>query len=90
MSDQIAEARANGGRRARVRRGLHGVGVEVNVIRGWLGHVKIETTNRYAEINRRTKEAALLACDAPLVTAALPRKPSWRNDKAFLKWLDSL
>ncbi len=34
-------------------------GVEVNVIRGWLGHVSLETTNRYAEINVRTKEAAL-------------------------------
>jgi site-specific recombinase XerD len=26
-------------------------GVEVNVIRGWLGHVSLDTTNRYAEIN---------------------------------------
>lgn len=24
--------------------------VEINVIRGWLGHVSLETTNRYAEI----------------------------------------
>ncbi len=33
-------------------------GVEVNVIRGWLGHVNLATTNRYADINLRTKEAA--------------------------------
>lgn len=26
-------------------------GVEVNVIRAWLGHVSLETTNRYAEVN---------------------------------------
>ncbi|WP_353737296.1 tyrosine-type recombinase/integrase [Acidiphilium sp.] len=26
-------------------------GVEVNVIRGWLGHVSLDTTNRYAEIS---------------------------------------
>ena len=32
-------------------------GVEVNVIRGWLGHVGLETTNRYAEITVRVKEA---------------------------------
>ena len=30
-------------------------GVEVNVIRGWLGHADLTTTNRYAEINTRTK-----------------------------------
>ena len=24
-------------------------GVEVNVIRGWLGHVSLETTNRYGK-----------------------------------------
>ena len=40
-------------------------GVEVNVIRGWLGHVSLETTNRYAEINLRMKEAALQACQPP-------------------------
>ena len=28
-------------------------GVEVNVIRGWLGHVSLETTKRYAEITMR-------------------------------------
>ena len=31
-------------------------GVEVNVIRGWLGHVDLATTNRYAEINTNTKQ----------------------------------
>ena len=35
-------------------------GVEVNVIRGWLGHADITTTNRYAEINTKTKQQALL------------------------------
>lgn len=30
-------------------------GVEVNVIRGWLGHADLTTTNRYAEINTRAK-----------------------------------
>lgn len=64
-------------------------GVEVNVIRGWLGHVKLETTNRYAEISMRAKAAALRACDAP-ITGALPRKAPWRNDTALLEWLGSL
>ena len=34
-------------------------GVEVNVIRGWLGHADLTTTNRYAEINTRAKIEAL-------------------------------
>lgn len=66
-------------------------GVEVNVIRGWLGHVSLVTTNRYAEINIRTKEAALAACEPPATASApLPRKPVWRNDEALLAWLKSL
>ena len=33
-------------------------GVEVNVIRGWLGHADLTTTNRYAEINTKAKIAS--------------------------------
>ena len=66
-------------------------GVEVNVIRGWLGHVGLDTTNRYAEINIRAKEAALQACEPPATaSAALPAKPVWRNDETLLAWLDRL
>jgi len=66
-------------------------GVEVNVIRGWLGHVSLETTNRYAEINMRAKEAALQACEPPTGSSeGFPRKPVWRSDQALLDWLDSL
>ena len=66
-------------------------GVEVNVIRGWLGHVSLETTNRYAEITVRAKEAALRACEPPTeATAEFPRTPVWRNDDALLSWLASL
>jgi site-specific recombinase XerD len=66
-------------------------GVEVNVIRGWLGHVSLDTTNRYAEINARAKEAALRACEPPTDAAAgFPRTPVWRDDEALLSWLASL
>ncbi len=66
-------------------------GVEVNVIRGWLGHVSLDTTNRYAEINTRTKEAALRACEPPTaISEGCPLKPVWRSDEALLDWLDSL
>jgi integrase/recombinase XerD len=66
-------------------------GVEVNVIRGWLGHVSLDTTNRYAEISIRAKAEALQACEVPTTASAvLPRKPVWRNDEALLAWLSSL
>ena len=34
-------------------------GVDVNVIRGWLGHANLSTTNRYAEITIRMKAEAI-------------------------------
>lgn len=65
-------------------------GVELNVIRGWLGHVSLETTNRYAEINVNAKAAALTKCTPPVLTKGLARKPPWRTDISLMEWLDSL
>jgi len=64
-------------------------GVEVNVIRGWLGHVSLETTNRYAEITVRMKEAAMTLCEPPTVGRDRG-KAGWRHDAALLTWLASL
>ncbi len=65
-------------------------GVEVNVIRGWLGHVSLETTNRYAEITLRTKADALSASSAPVRTPGAARKQVWHSDATLMEWLDSL
>jgi integrase/recombinase XerD len=66
-------------------------GVEVNVIRAWLGHADLSTTYRYAEINTRAKEAALRACEPPLeASEGCPRSPVWRSDEPLLTWLASL
>ena len=65
-------------------------GVEVNVIRGWLGHVDLATTNRYAEINTKTKLAALEATQPPDSSGASRTTPVWRSDETLLKWLASL
>jgi site-specific recombinase XerC len=67
-------------------------GVELNVIRAWLGHVSLATTNRYAEINLRMKQAALDACQPPIsaATETFPRRPIWRDDAELLKWLKSI
>lgn len=65
-------------------------GAEINVIRGWLGHVSLDTTNRYAEITLRMKEEALRTCEPPISSEGFPRRPVWRDDENLLKWLDSL
>jgi integrase/recombinase XerD len=65
-------------------------GVEVNVIRGWLGHADLATTNRYAEINTKTKLAALQAAEPHDVMAGSRTNPIWRSDQSLLNWLASL
>jgi integrase/recombinase XerD len=66
-------------------------GVEVNVIRAWLGHVSLDTTNRYAEITLRTKQAAVATCAPPVdLSAEFRASGGWRKDADLLKWLDSL
>jgi len=37
-------------------------GVDINTIRAWLGHVSLETTNRYAQVDLEMKAKALAAC----------------------------
>jgi site-specific recombinase XerD len=65
-------------------------GVELNVIRGWLGHADISSTQHYAEINTRAKEAALRACDPVATSSQGARQTRWRNDEKLLSWLASL
>lgn len=66
-------------------------GVEVNVIRGWLGHVSLDTTNRYAEINIKMKQEALEACQlSSRSSVGPPRKPVWQSEPKLLEWLASL
>ena len=65
-------------------------GVEVNVIRGWLGHADISTTNHYAEINTKTKQQALLLTEPPQDNARRPINPIWRTDENCSNWLASL
>jgi site-specific recombinase XerD len=62
-------------------------GVEVNVIRSWLGHVSIATTNRYIEIDLAMKAKALEACKVGEGEQAQGR---WRSDPDILAWLESL
>jgi site-specific recombinase XerD len=66
-------------------------GVDVNLIRGWLGHVSLDTTNRYAELSIQAKEAAVRTCEPPSGSlAGARRQPVWKDDQALLEWLKSL
>jgi site-specific recombinase XerD len=65
-------------------------GVEVNVIRGWLGHADLTTTNRYAEINTRAKIEALRHTEPPGSSVGPRSRPVWQSDETLLEWLSSL
>ena len=61
-------------------------GVSLDVIRDFLGHVDIKTTEIYAKANIEMKRAAL----EKVSPAPTPKIPSWKENKNLLKWLQSL
>lgn len=61
-------------------------GVDINTIRGWLGHASLNTTNVYAEIDLETKARALASC-APTTQRA---RKSWRSQPTLMDFLRSL
>ena len=62
-------------------------GVDINTIRAWLGHVSVDTTNIYAEVDLEMKARALAMCQ---VTDQEKSKKRWRNDPALMAFLRSL
>ncbi|WP_240975415.1 hypothetical protein [Paraburkholderia aromaticivorans] len=56
-------------------------------MRGWLGHVSLNTTNIYAEIDLETKARALATC-AP-ADSGKSRKP-WREQPGLMEFLRGL
>lgn len=66
---------------------LVAAGVDVTVIRSWLGHVHLDTTNHYAQANLDTKRAALERLDP---SSKIKKPPRWKRDPSVLAWLDSL
>jgi hypothetical protein len=53
-------------------------GVDINTIRAWLGHVSIDTTNVYAEVDLETKAQMLATCGSFTVGNTPQRR--WRDD----------
>lgn len=64
-------------------------GVDLNMIRSWLGHASIETTNLYIEIDLAMKEKTLQSCEK-LLPKTDKKGPSWRRDPTILDWLSAL
>lgn len=63
-------------------------GVDLSTIAHWLGHVSINTTNKYAAIDLEMKRQAI-AKAKPLGDETNPQS-SWRQNPDILKWLESL
>lgn len=63
-------------------------GVDINTIRAWLGHVSIDTTNIYAEVDLLRKAEILKHSTALHITAS--RHKHWRDDPSLISFLRSL
>jgi site-specific recombinase XerD len=61
-------------------------GVDINIVRDWLGHVSVDTTNIYARVDLETKAKAIAHCEPE------PTKPAkhWSEDKGLMTFLRSL
>jgi len=63
-------------------------GVDINTIRAWLGHVSIDTTNIYAEVDLQRKAEILKRSTAVHTTG--PQHKTWRDDPSLISFLRSL
>ena len=61
-------------------------GVDINTIRVWLRHAKLDTTAVYAEIDLETKARAIAQCDPG---GSKPQR-SWKADKGTMAFLRTL
>jgi site-specific recombinase XerD len=61
-------------------------GVDINTIRAWLGHVSLNTTNVYAEVDLEMKAQALALCSI----SPSKQRTRWRDSPGLLAFLQSL
>jgi integrase len=61
-------------------------GVDINTIRAWLGHVSLDTTHIYAEIDLETKAKALALCE---MASTAPTRV-WRENVDLMSFLRAL
>jgi len=62
-------------------------GIDINTIRAWLGHVSINTTNIYTEVDLEMKAKALACCEIVKKDGA---HKHWRENKDLMGFLNSL
>jgi site-specific recombinase XerD len=62
-------------------------GVDINTIRGWLGHVSLNTTNIYAEIDLEMKAKALAKCE---LAEGSQNNNHWRENPSLMEFLRTL
>jgi site-specific recombinase XerD len=65
-------------------------GVDINTIRAWLGHVSLETTNRYAQVDLAMKAKVLETCAPSREENGLNHTAAWHQDRALMAFLSSL
>ncbi len=70
---------------AKILKKMHAAGGR-DAIRAWLGHVKLDTTNIYAEIDFETKARAIALCDQ----AESEGTRAWKRDAGIMAFLRTL
>lgn len=63
-------------------------GVDLSTIAHWLGHVSVNTTNKYITLDLKTKADALSRAK-PLVRTS-KKGGRWRKDPNLIQWLEAL
>ncbi len=63
--------------------------VDLNMIRSWLGHASIETTNSYVEIDLEMKRKTLRSAEKLIPTLG-KNECSWKKSPDILSWLSGL
>lgn len=63
-------------------------GVDITSIANWLGHVSVNTTNKYVSMDLEMKQKAIEK--AKPLDDLTKRQKSWRKDTDLLIWLESL
>jgi site-specific recombinase XerC len=61
-------------------------GVDINTICAWLGHVSLNTTNIYAEVDMEMKAKALATCEI----RGTVRLEHWKQDISLMQFLQAL
>jgi site-specific recombinase XerD len=64
-------------------------GVDINTIRAWLGHVSLDTTNIYAEVDLDMKAEALARCEVPSDMEPA-HEPDWHKAPELMTFLKGL